>query len=124
MCEPGTAASEAAEIRAYEIAAEEWNQQVVAAWLHGSTRVIPTVELLDRRVVSLFLATRGRRYSWEEFQAARQPTLDALEDYVSAVRAELRQPALKVTIQYGSAGLPTSTQAADAVTATRDQAAT
>jgi len=124
MCELGTAAAEAAEIRVYEIAAHEWNQQVVAAWLHGSTSVIPTVELLDRRVVSLFVAARDRRYSWAEFQAARQPTLDALEEYVSAVRAELRQPKLKVTIQYGSAGLPTSAQAADAVTAIRDQAAT
>jgi hypothetical protein len=113
MCEPGTAAADTAEIRVYEVAAEQWNQQVVATWLHGSERVIPSVEQLDRRVVALFHDARSRRYSWEEFQEVRQPTLDALEEYVSAVRSELRQPTLKVTIQYGRVGLPTSSEGPD-----------
>jgi PhoPQ-activated pathogenicity-related protein len=71
MCEPGTAAADQAEIRVYEVAAQEWNQQVVATWLHGSPLVIPTVERLDRLVVTLFLDARARRYTWEEFQEER-----------------------------------------------------
>src|SRR5262245_38517326 len=51
MCEPNTAESEAAEVRVLEVAANDWNRQVVAAWLHGSASVIATVENLDRRIV-------------------------------------------------------------------------
>lgn len=114
MCEPSSAAADAAEIRVYEVAAEQWNRHVVATWLHGSARVIPTVEQLDRLVVALFQKARSRLYSWEDFQDLRQPTLDALEEYVAAVRTELRQPALKVTIHYGRVGLPTTGEGTDA----------
>jgi hypothetical protein len=113
ISEPGTTESEAIETRVYEIAASGWNQHVVAGWLHGSPQVISTIENLDRHVVQLFLLARGRRFTWDEFQEARKPVQEALEHYVEAVRRELRQPALKVTVSYSFHGLPESRKAAD-----------
>jgi hypothetical protein len=114
MSEPGTTESEAAEVHVYEIAASGWNQHVVSAWLHGSPTVIRAVENLDRNIVRLFLFARVRHFTWDEFQEARKPVQDALEQYIEAVRRELRQPALKVTVSYSFHGLPESGNAAGA----------
>jgi len=114
MCEPETAESEVAEIRVYEVAAAAWNEQVVAAWLHGSPPVISAVETLDRHVVSLFFRARSRKFTWHEFLEDRQSTQEAHERYIEAVRKESRQPSLKVTVSYPPPGLPLSQSAADA----------
>jgi hypothetical protein len=117
MCEPDTGASENAEIRVYEVAANVWNQQVIAVWLHGSTSVAAAVENLDRQVVSLFSSARSKQFTWAEFQERRGPTLEALEQYVESVRKELNQQSLKRTVSYLRAGLPMSSEAADGVEA-------
>jgi hypothetical protein len=76
--------------------------------------VISAVENLDRHIVKLFLLARVRRLTWDEFQEERKPVQEALEQYVEAVRQELRQPTLKVTVSYSFHGLPESQKAADA----------
>lgn len=114
MSEPGSAESDAAEIHVYEMAASQWNEQVVAAWLHGSTSVISAVENLDRHVVDLFFRARSRKFTWHEFLEDRQSTQESHERYIEAVRKESRQPSLTVTISYPPPGLPLSQSAADA----------
>jgi hypothetical protein len=106
MSEPNTNESEAAEIRVLEVAANDWNRQVVAAWLHGSAPVIAKVENLDRRIVELFFRARARRFTWQEFQGARETTQEAIEQYIETIRKELKQPSLKVTIHYAQPGMP------------------
>lgn len=114
MSEPGSAESDAAEVDVYKIAASGWNQHVVSAWLHGSPAVIRTVEALDRCIVNLLPLARARRLTWEEFMEERKPVQVALEQFIEAVREELRQPALRVTVNYSFYGLPESRKAADA----------
>lgn len=116
MSEPGSADAEAAELHVYEIAASGWNQHVVASWLHGSPSVVRAVQHLDRSVVELFLLSRTRHFTWNEFQEARNPALEALESYIEAVRKELHLPGLRVTVHYSFQGLPESQEAAEAIT--------
>ena len=78
----------------------------MATWFHGSTPVTAAVEEFDHEVVDLFHRARGRRFTWHEFQKNREPTQDALERYIQAVRKELKRPTLQVRIHYSRPGLP------------------
>jgi len=98
MAEPGTPEADHAAIRVLGIAAD-WNRNVVATWLHGSSRVTAAVQEFDHQLSCLFDKSRTCRLTWEEFATAHQSTEESLEAFLEAARQELKLPPLKVRVR-------------------------
>lgn len=103
--EPGTPEADAASIRALSITAE-WNRGVVATWLHGSPRVTAAIQQFDHQLSRLFDKARVSRMTWEEFADEHRATEESLELFVEAVRRELKNPPLRVSLRIPRFPLP------------------
>ena len=95
---PGTLQTDEAISRALDLGGE-FNRAIFAVWLHGSEPVANTVRELNSRVNELFLASRAKQSSWEEWRVIRGPGEVALERFVEAVRSELSLPQISVAIR-------------------------
>jgi len=67
-----------------------WDSAYTTVWLHGSPSVVAVASQLDQAVTRLFYEVGGRRLTIEEWQEARIPARYTFEQFIAAVRAELR----------------------------------
>lgn len=101
--EPDTSESAEALARALDVGIE-FNRSVVAVWFHGSPAVATGAHEVDKEVNKLAAVARLKRYTWEDWRAARSPAEHAAERFIEAVRRELGLPEVAVVLRYPSPG--------------------
>ncbi|MGB9136839.1 MAG: hypothetical protein WCB73_06355 [Pseudonocardiaceae bacterium] len=97
LTEPDTPESEAAENRV-RAAGAEWNQCMVAVWLHGSEPVAEAIRQTDQEVERLLNRIRSCRLTWGDFREERRPAGRRIDAFIEEIRKEFKRPHIEVRV--------------------------
>ncbi|MFC4063609.1 hypothetical protein [Actinoplanes subglobosus] len=76
----------------------EFNQAIIAVWLHGSAPVIASAHQVEGAINALYVTARAGKLSWDEWVVRRRAAQHALHEFTQAVRAELGLPPVPITM--------------------------
>lgn len=73
-----------------------WDSAFTAIWMHGDSGVVTAAAQLDRAVTDLFYEVSERHFTVEDWKEARLPARRAFDQFLAAVRKDLRLTAVPV----------------------------
>ncbi|MGW4125264.1 hypothetical protein [Nocardia sp. NPDC004711] len=74
-----------------------WDSAYTAVWLYGTPHVVSIASALDAAVTKLFYDVIERRLSIQEWQQLRTCARAVFEQFISAIRDELRLPPVEAS---------------------------